>query len=150
LDYGGVVYGSDLAVAEDGKTSLELPLQIYDSTTDPSSLSVDRLHYFFEFVDENTLRVLELYIISNPGEKTVVAAKEGEPVLSFQVPQDATNLQFEEGVLGDRFIQTPDGFGDTVPVRPGSGNYQVMYQYELPYNRKLELSRPINLPVRRW
>jgi hypothetical protein len=25
LDYGGVVYGSDLAVAEDGKTSLELP-----------------------------------------------------------------------------------------------------------------------------
>jgi mono/diheme cytochrome c family protein len=147
MDYDGVVYGSDLAVAEEGKTSLELPLQIYDSTTDTSALSVDRLHYFFEFVDESTLRVLELYIISNPGNKTVVATQDGEAVLSFQLPQGATNLQFEDGTLGDRYIQTPDGFGDTVPVRPGSGNYQVLYSYEMPYNRKLELSRPINLPV---
>jgi hypothetical protein len=147
MDFGGVVYGSDLAVAEEGQSSLELPLHIYDSTTDPSSLLVDRLHYFFEFVDDTTLRVLELYIISNPGDKTVVPAKEGEPVLSFQLPQEAANLQFEDGVLGDRYVQTPDGFGDTVPVRPGSGNYQVLYSYEMPYNRKLELSRPMNLPV---
>jgi hypothetical protein len=147
MDFGGVVYGSDLAVAEEGKTSLELPLQIYDSTTDSSSLSVDRLHYFFEFVDDTTLRVLELYIISNPGNKTVVPTKEGTPVLSFQLPQGAANLQFEDGVLGDRYVQTPDGFGDTVPVRPGSGNYQVLYSYEMPYDRKLELSRPMNLPV---
>jgi hypothetical protein len=148
VDYGGVVYGSDLAIAEAGKSSLDLPIQVYDSTTDPSSLSVDRLHYFFEFVDESTIRVLELYIISNPGNKTVVAPNEGEPVLSFKIPQDATNLQFEDGTMGDRYIQTSDGFGDTVPVRPGSANYQVMYSYEMPYNRKLDLSRPINMPVK--
>jgi len=147
VDFGGVIYGSDLAIAEEGKTSLELPLEIYDSTTDASSLSVDRLHYFLEFVDANTLRVLELYIISNPGDKTVVAAKQGEPVLSFQLPQDATNLQFEDGASTERYIQTPGGFGDTVPVRPGSGNYQVLYSYELPYKRKLDLSRPMTLPV---
>lgn len=147
MDYDGVVYGSDLAVAEEGKSTLELPLQIYESTNDASSLSVDRLHYFFEFVDEKTIRVLELYIISNPGDKTVAAAKEGEPVLTFQLPQGATNLQFEDGELGGRYVQTPDGFGDTLPVRPGSGNYQVLYSYELPYNRKLELSRPMNLPI---
>ena len=92
-----------------------------------------------EFVDAKTLRVLELYIISNPGNKTVVAAKEGDPVLSFQLPEGATNLQFEDGTSADRYITIPDGFGDTVPVRPGSGNYQVMYSYELPYNRKLDL-----------
>jgi hypothetical protein len=148
MDYGGVVYGSDLAVAEEGKASLELPLQIYESTTDPAGLSVDRLHYFFEFVDEQTIRVLELFIVSNLGDKTVVAAQQGEPVLTFQLPQEAANLQFEDGVMGGRYIQTPNGFGDTIPVRPGSGDYQVLYSYELPYNNKLELSRPMDLPVK--
>ena len=98
-------------------------------------------------MDANTLRVLELYIISNPGDKTVVAAKQGEPVLSFQLPPAATNLQFEDGASTERYIQTPGGFGDTVSVRPGSGNYQVLYSYELPYKRKLDLSRPMTLPV---
>lgn len=147
MDYQGVIYGSDLVVAEEGKTSLDLPLQIYESTSDPSALSVDRLHYFFEFVDNQTIRVLELFIITNPGNKTVVAAQEGEPVLTFPLPEGASNLQFEDGTLGGRYIQTPDGFGDTLPIRPGSGNYQVLYSYELPYDRKLDLARPVNLPI---
>jgi hypothetical protein len=148
IDYGGVVYGSDLALAEAGKTSLELPLQVYDSTTDLSGLSVDRLHYFFEFIDASTIRVLELYIISNQGNKTVIASQDGGPVVTFSLPENAANLQFEDGELGGRYIKTPQGFGDTIPVRPGSGNYQVLFSYELPYNRKLEFSRPMTLPVR--
>jgi mono/diheme cytochrome c family protein len=147
IDYGGVIYGSDLVVAEAGKPSLDLPLQIYESTTDPSVLSVDRLHYFFEFVDEQTIRVLELYIITNPGDKTIAGANEGDPVLTFRLPEGAANLQFEDGELGGRYVQTPDGFGDTTPIRPGSGNYQVLYSYELPYDRKLELTRIMDLPV---
>ncbi len=145
LDYEGVVYGSDVAVAEEGATQLDLPITIYKSTSDTSALSVDRLHYFFEFVDEQTLRVLELYIISNSGDKTIIAPQEGEPVLRFTLPPGASNLQFESGQLGERYIQTADGFGDTLPIRPGLGNYQVLYSYELPYDRKLELSRPMAL-----
>jgi mono/diheme cytochrome c family protein len=147
IDYNGVIYGSDLVVAEEGNSSLDLPLQIYESTSDPSVLLVDRLHYFFEFVDDQTIRVLELFIITNPSNKTVVAAQEGEPVLNFPLPEGASNLQFEDGTLGGRYIQTPDGFGDTLPIRPGSGNYQVLYSYELPYDRKLDLARPVNLPI---
>ena len=147
LDYGGVIYGSDLVVAEQGKSSLELPLQIYESTSDSSALSVDRLHYFFEFVDNQTIRVLELYLISNPGDQTIAAAQEGDPVLTFRLPEGAANLQFEDGELGGRYVQTPDGFADTTPVRPGSANYQVLYSYELPYDNKLDLTRPIDLPV---
>ncbi len=124
------------------KPRLELPLQIYESTSDTAALSVDRLHYFFEFVDDQTIRVLELYIISNPGDKTVAAAKDGEPVVTFRLPEGAANLQFEDGELGQRYVQTPDGFGDTTPVRPGSANYQVLYSYELPYKGKLESGAP--------
>ncbi len=147
LTYNGVVYGSQVVAAQKGDKSVDLPIQIYDTTTDLSQLSVDRLHYFFEFIDDNTLRVVELYVISNNGKQTIVGPKEGQPVITFQLPPEAKNLQFQDGELGGRYLATKDGFGDTTPIRPGAGNYQVMYTYELPYDGKLELKRPISMPT---
>lgn len=145
VDYKGTIYGSDLAVVEEGQSRLEIPIQIFEPTTDASILVIDRVHYFFEFLDERTLRVAELYIISNPSQQTLVAPAQGEAVLRFSLPPQASNLEFQEGALGGRFIQTEDGFGDTVPVRPGMGNYQVLFSYTLPYNRKIEISRPVTM-----
>lgn len=145
LNYMGAIYGSDATVLEEGQSSLELPIQIYETTSDVSDLVVDRLHYFFEFVDERTLRVVELYIISNPGQSTVVAHEDGSPALTFSLPEGASNLQFEDGTLGERYVATADGFGDTLAVRPGMGEHQVVFSYEMPYSRGLELARPVNL-----
>lgn len=148
LEFDHVLYGSDVAQVETEGQPISLTMQVFETTTDQTPLAVDRLHYFFEFLDPQTLRVAELYVISNRGQKTVVS--EGgpqSPVLSFLLPQGAKNLQFQEGELGKRFIETPNGFADTIPIRPGEGNYQVLYSYELPYNRKLQLSRPMSLPV---
>lgn len=147
LEFGGVPYGSDIGTVEPGQTSLELPIQVYETTTDTSGLSIDRLHFFFELVGEDLLRVGELYIVSNPGDKTVAAAEAGSPVLQFTLPPGATNLQFQDGQLGGRFLETDGGFADTTPIRPGMGNYQVLFSYDLPYSRKLDLARPVNLPV---
>jgi hypothetical protein len=141
VEFDGIIYGSDVAMAETGSDRLELPIRVYESSTDTSALSVDRLHYVLEFLDENTLRVLELYIISNNSDKTIVAEEKGQPVIDFSLPPDASNLQFEDGQLGERYVQTAAGFGDTSPIRPGSGNYQVLFYYDLPYNRKLDLTR---------
>jgi hypothetical protein len=147
LEHQGIVYGSEVMQAEQGTTSIELPVQIYDTTTDPAGLIVDRLHLFFEFIDEQTLRIVELYVISNPGPNTLVAPGEGQPVLEFQLPPGVENLEFQDGQLGGRFIKTETGFGDTLPVRPGSGNYQVLFSYTLPYSRKIDLARPAGMPI---
>lgn len=146
VEYSGVVYGSDIARADESAQRLDLPIQVFESSSDISLLSVDRLHYFFEFVDEDTLRVMELYIISNNSDKTIVPPERGQPLIRFSLPPDASALEFEEGSLGGRFLETPDGFGDAAPIRPGSGNHQVLFSYELPYNRKLEFDRttPLN------
>jgi len=56
-------------------------------------------------------------------------------------------LQLQDGEMGERYVKTADGFGDTVPVRPGPGGYQVMFSYELPYDRKLDLVRKASLPT---
>lgn len=146
-EYGQAIYGSDVAVAEEGKDNVDLPLPIYESTTDPSVLSVDRLHIFFEYVEPDTLRVVELFIISNLSNRTLVAPQEGDPVVTYQLPSGAENLQFEDGALGDRFTQTASGFGDNAVIRPGSGQHQVVVSFDLPYQRRLEIAQPITLPV---
>jgi mono/diheme cytochrome c family protein len=146
LEYDGVIYGSDISVVENN-TQIDLPIEVYETTTDPSILVVDRAHYFFDFLDKNTLQVIELLIISNPTSKTLIAPKEGEPVVTFPLPTGATNLQFQDGELGGRYLSTENGFGDTVPVRPGSGNYQVVYSYDLPYDGKLDFVRPAIFPT---
>ena len=148
VEYQGATYASDIATVEDENTStLALPVTIFETTSDTSALSVDRMHLFLEFVDEKTLQVIELYIISNPGDKTVVASEEGQPTLTFKLPEGASNLEFQDGALGGRYVEVPDGFGDTAAIRPGQGSYQVLFAFDMPYDRKLDLVQPMTLPA---
>lgn len=146
-DFGGATYGSDVAIVEAGRTEIDLPLTVYDTTADTSLLTVDRLHVFFDFAREDVVQVVQLYVISNPTDKTVVPAEEGGGVVEFTLPEGASNLQFQDGVLGERYLQSPDGFYDTAAVRPGQGQYQVMYAFDMPYDRKVELQQEFLLPV---
>jgi len=146
-DYAGASYTSDIGRVEAGITSLDLPIQIYETTSDASILRADRLHLFFDFLDDKTMRVVQLYLISNPSNKTLVPAGEGEPTARFVLPEGAANLEFQDGALGERFIQTEDGFGDSLSIPPGEGSYEVLYAYTMPYDRKLELVQPLTLPV---
>lgn len=145
--YEDTTYGSDISVIEGNENNINLPITVYGTTTDASVLSVDRLHMFFEFADENTLRVIELYILSNPSNLTVVPKENGEPAVRFVLPEGAQNLEFQDGTLGERYSQTEDGFGDTIAVRPGAGTYEILFAFEMPYDRRLEMVQPVLLPV---
>jgi mono/diheme cytochrome c family protein len=148
IEYNGSDYGSDIGMVETDTVALNLPITVYQTTTDASILSVDRLHLFFDFTNPGVVQVIELYIISNPSDKTLIAAEHGQPTVDFKLPEGATNLEFQDGSLGDRYIKTSDGFGDTISVNPGSANYQVIFAFDMPYeNNKLDLVQPVNLPV---
>jgi mono/diheme cytochrome c family protein len=147
LEYQGVAYNSDIGVVEPGITELSLPIPFYETTKDLSVIFTDRLHLLFEYIEPSTLRVIELYVISNRSDRILVAETEGEPVLTFPLPPGATNLQFEDGALGGRYVQTPEGFGDTSVIRPGISQHQVVFSYDLPYSNKLDFSHKLDLPV---
>ncbi len=147
VDFEGVTYGSEIVSVTEGELSLDLPIEVFSSTSDTSHVLVDRLHFFFEFLDEQTLRVVELYVISNPGTRTIVAPSGEQAVLRFSLPAGAHNLDFDGGEIGERFIVFDGGFGDTQPVRPGDGAHQVLLSYEMPYQRKLDLVRRMDFPV---
>jgi mono/diheme cytochrome c family protein len=144
-EYKDIAYSSDVAVVDPGTTDLQLPFAIYETTTDPAVLSVDRLHFLFEYTEPETLRVVELYIISNLGDRTLVPENEGDPTVTFRLPEGATNLQFQDGALGERYVETENGFGDTAVIRPGFGNHQVVISFDLPYKNRATLVQPIDL-----
>jgi mono/diheme cytochrome c family protein len=146
--YNSYTFNSDIVHASDITTAnADLPVTIYETTTDASTLSIDRLHIFFDFSKASTLQVAELFIISNSGQKVVVASGPSAPPLTFKLPAGAVNLQFDSGAIGDRFVQTADGFGDLAAIAPGQSQHQVLFSYEIPYDSSLALNFSAPLPV---
>jgi mono/diheme cytochrome c family protein len=152
VDYAGTTYESDPAIPQkDGKTSYNLPISIYDTTTDASGLAADQVHVILDYSKPDLVQVIEFFIIANPGAKTVVAAEKGGPVIQVPLPKGYANLQFQQGAIGDRYLKTDNGFADTGSVSPGAQQqYQIVFAFELPLpkpglfgGQKLEFTQPI-------
>lgn len=126
---------------------VDLPVTLYDTSTDASVLAASRVHIFFDFTMPGRIQVAELFIISNPTTNAIVPASATQPALTFDLPAGYANLQFQDGELGGRFIQTEKGFGDLLDVQP-STMHQVLFGYDLPYtNNTASFSIPFSLPV---
>jgi hypothetical protein len=120
---------------------------VYDATSDSTQVVIDRLHLFIEPVSEEVMRVSELVIASNLGNATFTPAAASEAILTVQLPTEASNLEFQEGSLGDRFIPLENGFGDTNPIRPGKSTYQLLFSYLLPIDRQVDFKHRLSLPT---
>jgi mono/diheme cytochrome c family protein len=144
-EYQGNEYLSDVAhLATEG--SLDLPLTVYETTSDTSQVRVDRLHVLLDFLVEDRIEVVELLVLSNPTNRSITA-EDGKGVLQVTLPEGAANLSFEDGVLGERFIATDDGFIDQAPLLPGFSSSQLVFSFTLPYKNKLEYEQTLDYPV---
>jgi hypothetical protein len=153
VDYSGTTYESDPAIPQqDAKTSYDLPVTIYDTTSDTSGLAAQQVHIILDYSKPDVVQVIEFFIITNPGTKTIVAAEKGGPVIKVSLPKGYANLQFEQGAIGDRYIKTDDGFADTGSVAPGAQKYQIVFAFDLPLpkpglfgGQKLEFTQPLTI-----
>ncbi len=150
VTYNKVTFSSQPLHDTDIKSGQDaiMDITISASSTDASVLKAQRLHIFFDFSVASSLQVAELFIVQNPTDQAVVPANTTTPSLTFELPQGASNLQFQDGTLGDgRYVQTADGFGVNDSIAP-QGTSQVLFAYEVPYtNNKASLSIPITMPV---
>jgi len=146
-NFASSTYGSDIVTVDPATPNLNLQITVYDSTTDVSLLSTDRVHIFFDFSNPQNVQVIEVFIISNPSKQAVVAPTADGTVVTFPLPQGYTNLQFQDGQLGDRYVEISQGFADKLAVSPGAGKYQVVFAFQMPYNRKLVFAQPMFLPT---
>lgn len=146
VDYADTTYSSEPTVPVAGQMAYDLPLDIYETTTDVSGLLADQVHVILDYSKPDVIQIVEFYVISNPGTKTVIP-KKGAAAVTVTLPKGYTNLQFQDGQLGDRFLQTADGFGDTVPVPPSSQQYQLVFAFDLPYSTNFDFIEPVSLDV---
>jgi len=147
VEYQGATYGSEIVQITD-EFDLDLPITIYDITSDVSQLQVDRLHLIFDMPSEGMLQVTELWILSNLGDRTV-ATELGEGIFEVQLPEGAANLGFESGTSSSRFQPSDEtnSFIDRLPIRPGMGSHEIIFSFNLAIDRSLDFTQSMRYPV---
>jgi mono/diheme cytochrome c family protein len=149
--YQGVDYTSDPASFRPGAGSdgeppvLDLPLPVYETTTDRTVLRVPQAHMFLEFDEPQQVTVGELYVFSNVSDRTL-AGTSGDP-LRFSLPTGASELNVQGGQANDTFFHDERGFGVIWTVPPGEGTSQILFSYKLPYQGGLSFDQPMDYPV---
>lgn len=147
IEKDGLFFPSEFYIAEDGDTEIDLPVTIYETSTSTENLVISRLHVFFQFTGEGTVQVIHQVSISNRGSELVAPDESNTPVLNFSLPEGAQNLIFQSGAIGSPYVETADGFGDPSAVLPGESSYEILFAYELPYERSLDWQLPADLPM---
>lgn len=144
---GELPYSSEMVTFAEGQATAELPIEVYETTTDPSGLRADRVHYIVD-LQPGFAQVAEMVVFSLDGNRAYVGDAGG--VLKFTLPPGAQELTVDSGELGadQRFVQTAEGFVDRLPVAPGEQVRQVLYSYTIPYTGgSLTLSRALAYPA---
>lgn len=148
---GQTTFFSERAAVASEQTTVELPVTIYDTTTNAEAIRIEQMHIMVDFFNPILLQISEIYIISNDGNRIVEGAvplDDGQTAaLSFTLPDGATDLSFEGGQLGERFVQTANGFADTFGVRPGPETSQFLVRYYLPYQDGININRSLPYPI---
>ena len=140
-----VPYSSEFISFEGGKAEANLPVSVYETTTDAAGIKAERVHYIMEF-DAGRALVAELIVLSLDGDKAYVG--DGNHVLRFPLPPGAQDLSVNDGELGQRFIQIDNGFVDRLAMAPGQNTRQILFRYSLPYDgTSLDFQRSLPYPA---
>ena len=128
-----VPYGTAATSFSTGTLSLDLSLHVFEPTNQAPSIRLDAAQLLIEFdPTDATLQIAELQNFSFEGNRTYVGDA-NHVVLRFTLPQGAEDLQISDGDLGQRYLQTADGFVDTLPLSPVTAR-QVLFRYAIPYS----------------
>lgn len=132
----GVGYSGDFIALSPMTSTVATEITVYETTDDPSVLVLDRLHWIIE-TEAGMLQIGQIYAVGNTSDRTFVGrVREGADVpltFAIQIPPEAEGLVFDNGTLGDRFIQVGPAVFDTLPVMPGAATRQVIVRYAIPY-----------------
>jgi hypothetical protein len=144
--YGGVEYwGTPVHFTQQEKTK-ETILTIYEPTDSDSTLSV-MIHHIFIQPAEGFLRIQEVLVLENSGDRSYVGQPAGEQkfrTVSYQLPPEASDLRIESGLMSCCILPEEGGFYDTMPVLPGKKEIVFSYFVDTP-DKEYTLIKPITL-----
>jgi hypothetical protein len=144
-NYRGISFQSELAISEPGMDELTIPdITVYESTTDSGGLVVEQLHLSFDMAVEGGVQVFELFTISNTTNEAYVFATDGTSLPFMPLPEGATNVGLEISQDSALLLPTDD---DKFAIPPSEKYYSIIAFFSMPYDKSLELTQPLALPV---
>ncbi len=151
VEYENLTFNSDPARLESDNPEIEMPIIVFDKTTDPEVVSIEQIHLVLEFMD-GRLVVNEIYVLNN-NEPAVFVGQSGETsegTIEIALPEAAEQVRFQRSfdsfgnfMAATEMIQTDRGWADTVPLRPGQPAMNLLVTYDLPYENGLDFSHPL-------
>lgn len=129
--------------------SLDLPLTVYESTSDPANIIISNLQISLNFVGQEA-QVSELYTVSNEATAVFTGGSEGAGTVQINLPESAQSPSFERGMgpnsgyfPATEFIQQDGRWYDTLALRPGPNGLTLRVTYSLPLADAFDLSRQL-------
>lgn len=146
-EYQGVEYLSPGAhFLPELAAPLELPLVVFETTTDRGAARVAQLHWIVLSPEPGLLRASEVWVFSNLGDRTL-ALPEGQALLEIALPDGAQLLEIRPSRASDRFALTAGGFSYATDLEPGTSSAQLIVTYDLPFDGRAEFAQPLDLAV---
>jgi hypothetical protein len=143
-EYHGVLYPHPQLLRPTEQSPVTLEATVYETTSDPSAVTLERASMLAVEVDSNHLVVMEMGTVLNDGDRTYVGDERG--ALRLSLPAGATDVQAEAGLSDQDLEVTPDGVVSRRPVSPGRLQFAV--RYSLPVEGSvLDLSKRLGHPV---
>ncbi len=139
IKFQDTIYKSDVISFAPGSNTAQATVRVYDTTSDDRVLRIDQRHLIVDLGNESlALSVVDVYFISNNGDRTVVGAPDGAANgrrVSFRVPlpADAIIESIEGRQPNVDVFQSSNQLLDTVPIPPGSSS--LIIEYRIPYQR---------------
>jgi mono/diheme cytochrome c family protein len=142
VDYQGVSYYSEFAVFDGSTPVFDLPVVVYDATTDWLALRFDLVHIAMD-ISADVMQVSELYIISNPGLSTVIIETDGTSLPFIELPAGVTEFtSLSPDSRGASFLPAESGIA-LPPLT--EAQYGVVASFSVPYDRRFEFTQ--NFPM---
>ena len=154
-EYGGIRYttpilafsGPDFTEGRVGPDRINSSLPVYETTTDTGGVHVSRANWIIEH-EPGSLLIGQVFTFGNHNDRTFIgAAAEGidAPVtLALPLPENARNVEFQDGAVGDLYRRRGQILYDTRPVPPGEGSRRIFVRYQLDFDGD---SAEITFPV---
>lgn len=133
FQYKGVDYGAHPVSFPAGSTEQTAELAVFEPTADQGMVKSTARHYLLQ-PEPGGLMVSEIVILKNGSDRVYVGSTEVQPglkeTLRIELPAEATDVQFGQGMTKTRVVQLPGGYADTLPIFPGDG--QRIFRYKIP------------------
>lgn len=144
VDYSGVTYNSAPVNFGGTVSTFDLPITVYETSTDLNVLTITQAHLQFDFSTAGTVQIMVLYVISNPGSNAITVTSDGTSVPFIEIPAGAQSANFQLAQSSSPLLSAANGFA----LLPGANlQYGIIATFNLPYTNKLVFSQPFSLPV---